>query len=291
MRFFPSIFLPQGATPKGAAGWRRTSDGGCPRPGKALGFDPPIMSVNDASRLAGLAPGAVPEVKPNLASIGRSVAILNYAAAIWGECLCIFTDDFKAYFTQFFRHTSEFWKSGFFWHNLGAPAWVVEYVLGFGLVPSSGIAQRFSHAIIWLLNLRMDADTAALLAAETRPERRAYINDRSALGPNEARLSFAECYTDDTLAGAVGTPAFLCLLRYWGEITTEIGVIMADHSKRSAGVSLLWNGVYLNSFLGQFIIPPHKAVRAISDLSQLARNEPVLWQGNRSLAGLLEQIV
>jgi hypothetical protein len=263
MRFFPCILLPQGATPKGTLGWRRTSDGGCPRAGKAPGFDPPILSLNDASRLS----GGVPETKPNLAMVGRSLAILRYAAHVWGDHVYLLSDDFRAYFTQFFRHGSELWKSCFFWHHLGAPAWVVEYVLGFGLVPSSGIAQRFSHAIIWLLNARVEADMVRIFDEETIPVRCDYIAARRALGPDEARLHFAECYTDDTLIGVVGTQAFLCVAGHWGALKREIGVISAAQTKTAAGLCVLWNGIYINSYLGQLIVPPHKAVRAVAGLS------------------------
>ena len=63
-------------------------------------------------------------------------------------------------------------------------ATTVEYVLGFGRTVSSGIAQRFSHAIIWLLRQRFNAAEAAFSAAGTDPLRRAFLDERAALGPD-----------------------------------------------------------------------------------------------------------
>ena len=168
--YFPFFALPQGSTPKGIDEKRRTSDGGCPR----KKTDPPAMSLNDASRLA----DRVPEVKPKLSHAAHDLAVLRYAANLWGLQVYMLSDDLVAFFTQLHRHGSELWKSGFFWHLMEAPAWVVEYVLGFGLVSSSGIAQRFAHALMWILCSRVEADQARMFAAETRPECLAYLEER-----------------------------------------------------------------------------------------------------------------
>jgi hypothetical protein len=89
------------------------------------------------------------------------MAVLHYAAGIFGEDLILLSDDIKSYFNQFRTHPSEWFKCCFSWLHASAlgpvPVWIVEYVLGFGMMPSSGIAQRFSHALLWILRRRFDA--------------------------------------------------------------------------------------------------------------------------------------
>jgi hypothetical protein len=283
--YFPFFAVPQGSTEKGDAGTdrRRTSDGGCPRKPTV----PPAMSLNDASRRATW----IPEVKPTVGDIARDLAVLGYAASVTGEQVYLISEDFEAFFTQFHRHGSEFWKSGFFWHEMGAPRWVVEYVLGFGLVPSSNIAQRFAHAMMWLLRARISADQAALDGAEVRPELLAYLADRqSALGHEQARRFVACCYTDDTLMAAVGVDLTVCVIRNLGSLTRDAGAALSRGKKLQIGTTVKWNGMYLNSFLGQVIVPPHKALRAIAALLLIVHGQVVLWRVFQSLVGLLEHV-
>ncbi len=89
---------------------------------------------------------------------------------------------------------------------MGAPSWVVEYIIGFWLVLSSNIAQRFEHAMMWLLRARVAADQAVADSAEVRPELLSYFADRQlALGRDQTRRYIAHCYTDGTfLAADVG---------------------------------------------------------------------------------------
>jgi len=168
----PGYSAGQGSTAKAGApdAKRRTSEYGAPRKATV----PPAVSLNDLTRRA-----AWPqEVKPTLAAHASDVAVLKYAANVWGDELYCLSDDFKYYFTQFRLHPSEWHKSCFQWLSVAAagepvPAWVMEYVLGFGHAASSGIAQRFSHAILWLLRRRANVVEERLLQAETDPVRRA----------------------------------------------------------------------------------------------------------------------
>ena len=109
--------------------------------------------------------------------------------------------------------------------------------------------------------------------------------------PDERSARSKLAYTDDTLIGVVGTQAFLCVAGHWGALKRDIGVVSAAQAKTAAGVCVLWNGIYINSFLGQLVVPPQKAVRAVEGLAHFARNDPMVWCDYRSLAGLLEHIV
>jgi hypothetical protein len=282
--YFPFFALPQGSTDKGDNGVdkRRTSDGGCPR--KLT--NPPAISLNSASRQDTW----VREVKPTVGDVVHDMAVLGYASGVWQQPIFLLSDDFVAFFTQFHRHGSELWKSGFFWHLSGAPAWVVEYVLGFGLVPSSNIAQRFAHALLWILCSRIDADMEVVLNAETLPERVAYIAERRALGPLQARLYTALIYTDDPFIATVSTDVTLCVLRHLGRLMDESRAVLSNGVKMQIGMTIKWNGMFFNSHLCQVIVPPHKALRALATLSVIIRGGVVIWRVYQALVGLLEHI-
>jgi len=282
--YFPFFGLPQGSTAKGDDGLdkRRITDGGCPRKETT----PPAMSLNTASRLAPW----VPEVKPTVGAAARDLAVLSYAASVWDTSVYFLSDDFVAFFTQFHRHGSELWKSGFFWHQMEAPAWVVEYVLGFGLVPSSNIAQRFSHAILWILFARIDAEEAALLKAEVVPARVSYLADRRALGPHQDALYAAHIFTDDPLFIIVGTERTVRITGHLGQLCEETRAILSNGRKMQVGTSVKWSGIYFCSHLALVVVPPHKVLRAIATLRLVVNCSFVAWCAYQSLCGLLEHV-
>jgi hypothetical protein len=146
----------------------------------------------------------------------NNLAVLRRAADALGENLVLLSDDIKNYFNQFCAHPSEWFKCCFAWllsapeGSEPCPMWIVEYVLGFEMVPSSGIAQRCSHALLWLLRRRFDAEVKALLAFERDPSRLAYLLARAALGPGQDALYSADIFTCARLAtsppGACSSP-------------------------------------------------------------------------------------
>ena len=285
--YTPMYSIPQGSTLKSDDTQRRTSDFGVPRKQPKV----PFVSLNDMARKA----GGVPEVKPNLSQQANDVAVLKYAADLWGEDLYCLSDDVKSFFNQFRLHPSELHKSCFLWLDKAAgedpvPAWISEYVLGFGHSASSGIAQRFAHAVLWLLRRRFDAEEAPLLAAETDPARRAYLDERAALGPNQATLWSADIFTDDAAMYVVGAARVARLLAAWGQLLDDIGLIMAGPKKRMIGTTIKWLGVYLNTFLANQIIPEDKALKASTVLQDLLSGRPVEMRLYRSLMGRLEHL-
>jgi len=168
---------------------------------------------------------------------------------------------------------------------------VAEYVLGFGAMPSSGSAQRFSHAILCLVARDFDADEAVILAAETDSRRVAYLRARAALGDDQVRLWTGKCFTDDPIFAVVGAERTARLLDKWGTRTGRIRALLAEGPpKQQLGVCVRWNGAYINSFLGHVIIPPHKALRALRTLSLVETGSAVPFRDYRSLCGLLEHI-
>ena len=282
--FCPCRSTPKGTAEKAGGTLRPTSDGGCPR----AETSPPATSLNDATRSARL----VPEVKPTVAEFANDIAVLRYAADLFGEELILISDDFKCYFNQFRTHPSEWFKAAFLWIEdalgLAAPIWVVEYVLGFGLTAASGIAQRFSHALLWVLAMRFDAEEAAL--PELDPVRAQYLRERAALGEFQAALFSLLCYTDDTAMAVVGIDRAARLLEAWGKLVADVRLMMAGPSKRQVGSCIRWNGVLHNAYLCNQVIPAEKVLRSRRTLRAIAQRAPMPFREYRSAVGLLGHI-
>jgi hypothetical protein len=229
----PARGPPRGTTPKGRDGLdvRVTTDGGAPR----KPTNPPSISLNTASRAATWPK----EVKPTLADAAQDLAVLRHIADRLGEEVYVLADDYKSFFNQFATHPSEWWKSCFLWLRsdgaAAAPAWVREHVLGFGLSPSSNIAQRFADAMLWVLEQRVDAAESALSDIDDDPVLRAILAARKALGPHQDRLWSCFVYTDDTIFLIVGAARTVRVLGAWGDLTRDVRTLMAGESKRQAG--------------------------------------------------------
>jgi len=216
--------------------------------------------------------------------------VLKYAASLWGEDPYCLSDDCTFYFNQFRLNPSEWHKSCFQWLSLAAdgtpvPGWIMEYALGFGHAASSGIAQHFSHAVLWLLRQRVNAEETPILAADTDPARRAYLDERATLGTDQATLWTADIFTDDGAMLIIGADRVARILAHWGRLLEQIGIVTAGPHKRIAGCTIRWLGVYLNTFLGNQVIPRDKAIKASTVLGDLAAGCPVEFRDYRSLMG------
>ena len=284
--FVPGYSIPQGTVQKKDGTDRRTSDYGHPRKPTC----PPATPINVAIRQV----GRPRERKPTNAELAHDTAVLRYAADLWGEDLFLISEDFKGWFNQFAVHPSDWFKQTFLWLRRGPlgeiiPTWLVEYVMGFGMSNSSGIAQRFSDALLWLLLLRFDVSEGALLDSETDPARRAYLADRARIGVHQAVLWAARCFTDDSIFAVVGADRTVRLLISWGGLLEEVGVV-TKLAKRQAGCCIYWNGVFTNAFLANQTIPPDKILRAVRVLSDAACALPVVFTVYRKAMGLVTHI-
>ena len=284
--FVPGYSIPQGTAAKKDGSDRRTSDYGHPRKPTT----PRVTAINVAIRTAGYPK----ERKPTNGELAHDVAVLRLAADLWGEDLFLLSEDFKGWFNQFAVHPSEWFKQTFLWLRRSTtgqpiPSWLVEYVMGFGMSSSSGIAQRFSDALLWLLLRRFDASEGALLDAETDPVRRAYLDARARLGPAQALLWAARCFTDDSAFAVVGAARTVRFIITWGGLLAEVGVV-TKLIKRQAGCCIYWNGAYTNAFLANQTIPSDKALRACRILTDVATGTPVVFSVYRKVMGLVTHI-
>ena len=280
--FVPARAIPRGTVPQGD-GHRVITDGGAPR--KVT--KPPSMSLNAASRLSFWPK----EVKPTLADAANDLAVLRHIALELNDDVYILADDYKSFFNQFRTHPSEWWKSLMLWVSDAdpgsLPVWVVEYVLGFGLTPSSNIAQRFANAMLWILQQRVDADEVLLFEREQNPVLLSILATRRALGPDQARLWSGFVYTDDSHFLVIGAARMVRVLAHWGNLTKEVNTLMAGESKRQLGNCIKWNGAYFNAHLAHTIIPPEKALRALIEIGRIARGDDYMFRDYQSLFGFI----
>ena len=257
------------------------------------------------------------ELKPTPVDVARDLAILKAAAEAMGEPVYLFGDDAKDYFNQLVLSPEVWWQFGIV---LMAPAEVEDAVdgrpqpkpgqiffvserrLGFGGMPASNIAQRFSEALLHIFRRRMDREDQDISDADARPSYAEWRQSRLLVKqPHDSELSAAEwrqaqqrlyfvhMYTDDPFFGVVGVQRALALLRVWRRLTLDTKLIMAIPEKRNLGTSLIWLGVLFLAGLGLVIIPTNKRLRAAVAARQAAQGEQD-FATYRSLIGLLEHI-
>ena len=272
--------------------------------------DPPWLKYMQERQLAEPLEWDMPslrprEIKPTLAMVMRDLSILLAAARRLDEPLYIFGDDAKDYFNQLAIASEDWWKLGVvFVHadEIAAPRsagerlfFISERRLGFGAMPATNIAQRFSEAMLHLLRQDMDA-AEDQVPLDSRPSAERWRAARQAIRREHAdeqraqlRLYVVHMYTDDPIMIVVGVDRALRLLSLWVRLTTELGLIMAIPEKRSLGTWAPWLGVLLLAGLGLVLVPKAKLLRTIHRIDKLL-TDGLPFQDYRSLIGLLEHL-
>jgi hypothetical protein len=156
---------------------RRTSDGSGPHGDLEAHGGGAVISINKAIGMkTHLTDGVTPkwpakEVKPRVQDPLLDWSILMHATKnVWHGPIAAATGDVSDYFNQLALRPSELWLSNFVWRgDDGTVGIASETQLGFGLVASSNIAQRFSDATLDIFRRRFDAEETALFDAETDP--------------------------------------------------------------------------------------------------------------------------
>ena len=290
--------------------WRSTTEGGAPRNLLLDTEGVPVRSINERSREY---PHPAEE-KPTPAQGAQDIAVLDSGSAAAmractdhasaterppGELLVfIATDDVADYFMHLATRPELWWYSAYVvLAKLGDPdldvgtrlRFVVEYSLSFGIVCSSGYAQRFSTLILALVEVELQA-----LLEEEWPDWRQdacfrdWLDQRELhLGLPHARLHSTKMYTDDAALAASSAEMFVLLLRAWHRATTKLNLRMAIAAKRFLGTSAMWLGVGFVAAVGILFIPKSKILRALEALRNL-RVAKLTVQLTLSLLGLLE---
>ena len=256
------------------------------------------------------------ELKPTPSDVMRDLSILKAAAHALQEPVYLFGDDAKDYFSQLAMAPEAWWQLGVVFLSAeqlaerhssnsfrpvaGELYFVSERRLGFGVMPSSNIAQRFSEALLSLFRERMDAEEAAIASRETRPSflewrrRRTRVPQEPGVPGNvhalrQQRLYFCHYYTDDPIIGVVGVRRALAAIRVWRRVTTDVRLIMAIPEKRNLGTWALWLGILFFAGMGLVVIPKNKLLRAAAAVTK-ALSGTMEFGSYRSLMGLLEHL-
>ena len=308
--FLPCRLQPLGAVPRKLGPWRRIMDAGAPR---KLVFDTAgwsVVALNEAAK--GVTswhqsdPDPLPpvydmgrwppEIKPHLADYARDASILKYTAFLSGEPLICFNDDISNYFHSFALAPQELWKVCCLYLPLdeehAVHTFAAEYVLAMGIFHASNIAQRASHAIVHLVNLRMEELEAQ--HPETDPELVSWLQARRALNEGtrspQDRLWALGMYTDDSHGSVLGISRAIRLLRAWHHVMKGFGFVMASPEKRQLGTTITSLGALFFLAEGLIIIPQHKLVRALAALKRVCSGT-ILQAEYRTLLGLLEHLL
>ena len=304
--FAPCRLEPLGSVPRKLGPWRRIMDAGAPR---KLVYDTQGVSVvplNEASKgvkshhrdEAHLHTPQYdsdrwpPECKPCLADYAHDACILKHPAQLASEPVFCFNDDISNYFHSFALAPQELWKVCCLYLPLcnehQVHTFAAEYVLAMGIFSASNIAQRVSHAIVHLVNQRMQLLEDA--ASEDSPELQAWMQSRSTLGPAQSRLWALGMYTDDSHGSVVGIQRTIRLLRAWHHVMSGFGFVMAVPEKRQLGTSIVSLGAQFFVAEGLVVIPRQKILRALAAL-KLVCDGTILHGEYRSLLGLLEHLL
>jgi integrase len=281
---------------------RSTTEAGAPRMDMFDTEGKPVISINERSR----AYNHPPELKPTPAEFAQDIATLNSAIAHARE-MCpsglllvfIMTDDVADYFMHLATAPELWWYSTYaILTQDGDPPseshsrlrFVVEYSLSFGVVCSSGYAQRFSTLICALVEYELQS-----LLDEQWPDWkgdpcfRNWLAKRESLGVRQVRLHTLKMYTDDAALAAASARMFILLLRAWHRATKKLNLRMAIAAKRFLGTAAIWLGVGFISAAGILFIPKGKILRAVSALGHL-RQISLMHRDVLSLLGLLEHL-
>ena len=314
MPFAPMWLLPHGATPRKLEPdrWRSTTEGGAPRHELYDTEGKPVRSINERSREY-----AHPqEVKPTPEQFAQDVAVLNSGSSgAIAKCTTfsssterppgfystfVATDDVADYFMHLATAPELWWYSTYAVVALATDPdldigsrlrFVVEYSISFGVVCSSGYAQRFSMLILALVEIELQS-----LLQEHWPDWRQdpcyspWLDARELhLGRDQARLHTTKMYTDDAALAASSVRMFVLLLRAWHRATSKLNLRMAIAAKRFLGTTVIWLGVGFAVAAGILFIPRNKILRATSALRQ-SRGGKLTVQLTLSLLGLLEHL-
>ena len=87
---------------------------------------------------------------PRVSDLLTAIAILKHAAFILHEPVYIMATNFRNFFNQRKLAPEEYWICGMILSDLAGPTSAAEYIMTFGLRPTSGIAQRVAEAILFI---------------------------------------------------------------------------------------------------------------------------------------------
>ena len=253
-------------------------------------------AAGTASDAGGTRPKWPKERKPTVLDKVHDLAVLQFAARVFGEELVGFVTDFKDYFNQFPVSTKYLWANIVHWRDLlgiggeDLGCFVSEHRLGFGMSASSNICQRFAHALAEIFRVAFDREEEELFAAETDELRRSYTEARRKLGPGQHRLYEISIYTDDPFFACIAVERLIRALKLWHCITKAARLELAIPAKRQCGAEVKWLGVEFLLTAGVHFLNENKRMRMIHELIPIAAGEPTVFATYQSVTSFLSYL-
>ena len=199
----------------------------------------------------------------------QAASALVALAALAQEAVYCITTDFRWWFWQFGTHPWEYWTSQFIAIvKLGedyAVCLVGELVANMGRSPVSNVASSVGSKLFEPIRIRADAREPTLLRREPEALREALEQRSERMGPEQARLYWSGCYTDDSFTMAVGADRAAYIAADIEDINTECKVLMASLSKCPVGTLGDHIGARVIPGAGIGTITPAKRSRALVD--------------------------
>ena len=236
------------------------------------------------------------ELKPTVEAKLHDISVLRHAGIVFDEEVVGMSTDFADYFSQLNLAPSVLWTHVVHWAGLEGVdesklgAFVLDERLGFGASPSSNIGQRLSHALNGVFRTVFDAQEEVVFAAETDPERLAYLMDRRKLGPGQCRLYEICTYTDDPFLVCVGAKRLARAVALFNRLLKAVGIAVAIPVKRQFGSSVRWLGLDFFLSLGVVVVPENKRLRALTTVIDMSAGVAMSFADYRSATSFLQYL-
>ena len=303
--FIPNHTNPQGArAKKGTKKKRRVSEMGSPRKRQKDNDGNPVQPFNVNAKYFEDGSLKLPkEEKLRPQDIMSDGAVLRYIGDLICLALIAWTDDLRDFFNQLKLHPSMLWMLCFHWPMLaselddsdGTLGYIVEHVLGFGLVFASNIAQRFANAVTHIFLQEFDKADEPHVRQErdANPMLNAWIEHRQRLPSHtpenrQDRLLTFGFYTDDSFSYALGAHRAVRAKVAWYKVTRTLNLLTAEPRKRLTGTRIGHCGVEYMPTLGLVIIPEAKTMAATQRLLECERGRCEVGTTYRPLMGLIQ---
>ena len=231
------------------------------------------------------------ERKPRALDVMHDLAIMGAIAKAASLPLFVFVDDFKEFFYQFRLASRCLWYCGFVVLDPETrQLWcIVELVMAMGFAPSSNIAQMGGEALLFILDMLMEAFDVVDPAEEAQLA--AIMAERHKRhGGTNGRPRRRYIYTDDALIAVIGTQRFLRAIVQWRTLLRTANVLAAAMHKRQLGTHAIYLGVRLMSTLGYAAVPEVKLLKALHWMEQLRAGSLSKEEAKRCF-GLLVHLV
>ena len=205
-----------------------------------------------------------------------------------------FGNDFTDFFNQLKTHPATHWQSCLVtlpFNDVDSElVYVLETVLGFGVVCGSNVAQRLADALVWLFHKWFDEEEDALLDMTQSAYWLSWRASKEASCTQSVRVAgrlyCIHIYTDDGFAFIVGPNRQWCATHMWATVVKRFNLLMATAIKRQCGTVLTALGASVSTVLALVQLQKAKTLAVLADLTELLQGRMQAAQRRRVLGKL-----